>query len=180
MSQSDIRADRVNSVSEPRFSHPRLPHHADDLAVAGLRRLQGPAEPGQLGLPAYEVGQPARRRRLQPPPRRAASRDRIHIDGRIQAADRPRAERRHTDVPFGQPEGIAGGEDGSRLRHLLHAGRKVRGLPDGRIVHVEVVADGPNHYVARVEPDPDLDRHAAGMSDLLGVAPDRSCMRSAA
>ena len=46
-------------------------------------------------------------------------------------------------------------------------------LADGRVIHVEIAADRPDHYLSSVEPDPDLDGHAGGALDLRGIALDR-------
>ena len=53
---------------------------------------------------------------------------------------------------------------------LLHARRQVRGLAHRRVVHVQVVANGPHHHLAGVEPDADLQRQAVRAAHLLGVA----------
>jgi hypothetical protein len=42
-------------------------------------------------------------------------------------------------------------------------------LPDGRIIHVQVTADGPHDHLARIEPHPDLLRDALSALDLLGI-----------
>jgi hypothetical protein len=47
-------------------------------------------------------------------------------------------------------------------------------LADRGIVDAEVAADGPDHDLAGVQPDPDLDRDAVGTPDLVGVATDRA------
>src|SRR4030095_12251971 len=47
------------------------------------------------------------------------------------------------------------------------------GLPDRRVVHVEVAADGPHHHLARVEPDANLDGNALGAANLVGIVPHR-------
>ena len=46
-------------------------------------------------------------------------------------------------------------------------------LADGRVVHVEVAADGADDHLAGVHPDPDVQGHARGPVHLLGVALDR-------
>ncbi len=49
----------------------------------------------------------------------------------------------------------------------------MRGLADGRIVHVQVAVDGAHHDLARVEADADLHVHAAAAAQLLRVPADR-------
>ena len=46
----------------------------------------------------------------------------------------------------------------------------MRRLPDGRVVHVQVVADGPHDHVAGVEPDAALHRQSVRPAHLLAVA----------
>jgi hypothetical protein len=41
-------------------------------------------------------------------------------------------------------------------RQLFHAGRQVRGLANGGVVHMEIIADGPYHDLPRVKANPDL------------------------
>ena len=72
----------------------------------------------------------------------------------------PSASRR---VVGGQPNAPGG-------RQLLHAGRQVRGLAHGRVVHVQVVADGPHHHLPGVEPDADLHLDAMRAAHLLGCS----------
>jgi hypothetical protein len=47
------------------------------------------------------------------------------------------------------------------------------GLPDRRVVHAEVAADGPHHHLARVEPHANLDGNALGAANLVRVVPHR-------
>ena len=46
-------------------------------------------------------------------------------------------------------------------------------LANGRVVHVEVAADGADDHLARVHPDPDVQGHPCGPVHLLGVPLDR-------
>src|SRR5206468_11383500 len=56
------------------------------------------------------------------------------------------------------------------FRSLFHARRQVGGLPHCRVVHVQVVADGPHHHLARVQADPDLDLDSVPAADVHSVA----------
>ena len=49
----------------------------------------------------------------------------------------------------------------------------MRGLADGGVVHVEIVADSAHHHLAGIEPDADLYLAAMGAPDPLAVAPNR-------
>ena len=56
---------------------------------------------------------------------------------------------------------------------LLHARRQMRGLADGRVVHVQVVANGPHHDLPGVEPDAHPQRQTVGAAHVVGIAPHR-------
>ena len=47
----------------------------------------------------------------------------------------------------------------------------MRGLANGRIVHVQVIANGPYHDLTAIETDPHLHRQPLGAPHLLGIAP---------
>ena len=49
----------------------------------------------------------------------------------------------------------------------------MRRLSDGRIVHVEVAADGPYDHLAAIQPDPDMDGYTASTLDLHRILFDR-------
>jgi hypothetical protein len=46
----------------------------------------------------------------------------------------------------------------------------VGGLPDRRVVHVEIRADSADHYLARLEPHTDLDQNPMAPEHALRVA----------
>jgi hypothetical protein len=71
---------------------------------------------------------------------------------------------RKAQRPLGEP-------DAASWRELLHAGRQVRGLPHGRVVHPQIAADRAYHDIARVDPDADLHFSALRAAKLIGVAP---------
>ena len=160
-------------VEEAGFSDTRLSHDSDDLAPPGGRRAHRRAEQGQLVFAAHEAGQPARRRHLHRPARRAGPRDDVSVDQRLQASDRQPAERYRLDIALHQREGIGSSEDGTGLRHLLHAGGQVRSLPHRRVVHAEVTADSSNHYLPRVQAHPDLRLDPVHPTNVFRVPLDR-------
>ena len=49
----------------------------------------------------------------------------------------------------------------------------MRRLAHGRVVHVEVAANGADDDLARIEPDPDLHVYAMGAARLFGISLDR-------
>jgi hypothetical protein len=49
----------------------------------------------------------------------------------------------------------------------------MRRLPNSRVIHMQIVADRPDHDFTRIEPHPDLDLDLVCLADLVGVRPDR-------
>ncbi len=158
---------------QARLAHPRLARHRHHLAVAGRRPRHRLMERVHLGLAAHERREAARGAGLE---------TRVHLLGADQLEDlnrlrhalhRHRPERLDLHVALGQPQGLARDQGGSGAGELLHARGQVRGLADGRIVHVQVAVDGAHHDLARVEADADLHVHAAAAAQLLRVPTDR-------
>jgi hypothetical protein len=110
--------------------------------------------------------------RLQSRTHRLGAQQLEQLERLDQALDHARPERPGADVPFDESRRRLGHERGSRRRELLHAARDVCRLSDRRVVHAEVVADGPDDDFAGVQTNPDVDGRAHGRP-LLGVAPHR-------
>ena len=87
-----------------------------------------------------------------------------------QALDGHRSDVVHPDKSFDQPQGGGGQRDATRGGELLHARGQVGRRPDGGVVHVQVVADGPDHDFPGVQPHPDAQRQAMGAAHHLRVA----------
>ena len=83
------------------------------------------------------------------------------LTGRAQGAD--------PDQPLHEPQGRCGEQDGPRGGELFHACRQVGRLPDGRVIHVQVIADGADHHLAGVESDADLHLHTMRAAHLRAV-----------
>ena len=66
--------------------------------------------------------------------------------------------------------GVRGDQDGAGLGQGLHAGGQVGGVPDGGVVHAEVIADLAHHYRTGVEADAELERETVLSLDPLPVA----------
>jgi hypothetical protein len=62
--------------------------------------------------------------------------------------------------------------DRAGIGKLLHPRREMRRLAYGRVVHVEIAADGAHDDLARVEPDADLDHRRVRASHLVRVLLD--------
>ena len=82
------------------------------------------------------------------------------------------SERADLDVAFGQPQGVRGDQRGSCLCHMLHPRGEMGRLPDGRVVHVEIVPDGADNHLPRVEPHTDLHGRPAVALHLIRVEVD--------
>jgi hypothetical protein len=70
-----------------------------------------------------------------------------HAHWRVYPFDRHRSERFDLHIAFRQAQHIGGDQDRVRHRHLFHARREMCGLAHRGIVHVEIAADGPLHYL---------------------------------
>ncbi len=72
-----------------------------------------------------------------------------------------------------QPEGRGRQQDTARCGQLFHARRQVHRLPDGGVVHMEIVTDGPHHHFAGIEPHPEVHGQPLRAPHLVTVAAQR-------
>jgi len=79
------------------------------------------------------------------------------------------AERLHLDVALGQRQGSGRDHDGAGIGKLLHPGRQVGRLADGRVVHAEIAADGAHDDLPGIQTDADLDHRRLGAAYLVRV-----------
>ncbi len=157
-------------IDEARFAHPRFAHDRCHLTATGIGELLSTAELLQLDVTADEPREPAPRGCLQAGPRRARSRHLVDFHGVGEPFHRHGAERLYRNEPFHQLQGRRRQEDAPRARELLHTRRQMGCLAHGRVVHVEIAANGAHDDLARVEPDPDLHVHAVRMARVFSVA----------
>ena len=167
-------------VEQARLADTGLADHGDDLAVAAAGPVERPPQGLDFGLAPDEPAEPARQGGLEARPHGRRAGQLEDLDGRLQPLDRDRTEPVHLNEPLGELQRIAGNPDGAGNRELFHPAREMRRLADGVVVHRQVVADGPHHHLARVEPDPDLHFDAVRPANLFGAAVDGACMASAA
>jgi hypothetical protein len=160
-------------VEEAGFSDARLPDDRHHLAVPGPGLLQGFVQSPQFRLPPHEGSQPTCRKRLQARADRASAHQLAHLYGRGQPLDGHRAQGGDLDPALRQPQSVGRQANAPGRRELFHAGCQVRGLADGRVVHVQVVANGPHHHLPRVEADADLHLDAVYAAYFVAVAADR-------
>src|SRR4029453_6934325 len=161
---------RTSELEEQaRFPDPGFPDDRDDLAVT-LRGLF-PRRPTllDLGIAADEARQPPPGRSLQTSPRLAGPRHLVDLHGVSEALYWHGAKRFHLDVALGQRQGLGGDHNRAGIGELFHTGGQMRRLADGRVVHVQIAADGAGYRLARVEPDADLDHDRVRASHLFRV-----------
>src|SRR5262249_57667606 len=89
-----------------------------------------------------------------------------HLNRRTKSLDRHRAKRGDLDEALGKAQRLLGKPDAASWRELFHAGRQVRGLPHGRVVHAQIAADRAHYDIARIDPDADLHLHALHSAKL--------------
>jgi hypothetical protein len=157
---------------EPGLADAGLARDGDHLPVAAGDRVQRPAELLQLAPAPDEPGQSAGRRRVEARPQRPGPDQLVHVDRLAEPLHAHRPQRLHLDVALGEAQRAGREAAAARAGELFHPGRDVRGLADGGVVQVQVAADGAHHDLARVEPDPDLDRDTVGASDAVGPGAD--------
>ena len=133
-------------IGQTRLAHAGLAHQRHHLAVPGCRLRQRLVQGLELVLPPDKARQPPGGCGLQAPPERTGPHQLKDLHGLDQPLHRHRPQRIHPHQPFHQPEGAGGQPDAPRRGHLFHTRRQDRGLPHGRIVHMQVVANGPHHH----------------------------------
>ena len=156
-------------VEETGFAHARLAHDGPDLAVAAPHPFECCAELLHLGIAPNEVAQASKGGDLKPCSHLAGSDHVVNLDGSIEALYRHGAEGLDLHEVLGQAEGFLGDPDGARGSELLHAGGQMGGLANGRVVHPEVRADGADHDLSGVQPDPYPDRDTESAERLFRV-----------
>ena len=166
-----VRVDEL--VDQARLPHAGLPDHGDYLAMPRPGLLQRLLQGRQLLLPSHEAGEPTRRCGLQTPADRTGPDQLKDLHGLWQPPDGKPPQGVDLHESLDQPEGRRRQPDTPRGRELLHTRGQMRGLADGGIVHVQVVANRPHHDFPRVEPDAHLHLQTVGAAHLLRIAPHR-------
>ena len=159
-------------VEEAGLAHPGFPDDRHHLAVPGPGLLQGLVQGREFRLPPHKGGQPSRRKRLQVRAGRAGAHQLAHLHGLGQPLDGHRTQGGDLHPPLRQPQGVGRQPNAPGGRQLFHTGRQVRGLANGGVVHVEIVANGPHHHLPRVQADADLHLQPMPAAHLRAVAAD--------
>ena len=155
---------------QARLAHARLPHDRHDLPLAVAGAAQRLAQLVQLARAAHEAGQASRRRRVEPRSPRPGAGQLVDLDRRLETLHGHRPQRRHRDESFRQVEHVGRQERGVGLGQLLHASGQVGRLPDRGIVHPQIAPDRPDHHLAGVDADSNLEKDTVSPPDLLGVS----------
>ena len=167
-------------VDQARLPHTRLTNDGHRLAMARPSLRERLLQGRQLLLASHEARQPARRTGLQAPADRTDP-DQLKDLHRVrQPLDWKPPQGVDLDQTLGQSEGRRRQPDTAWGGELFHTRRQVGGLPHGRIVHVQVVANRPHDDFPRIEPHARLQLQAVGPADLLGIAVRAVCMARAA
>ena len=152
---------------EARFAHARLPDHSDHLTAAEAGLVEGISELFKFFAPADKAREPARRRGLETGAGQAGPDQLKCLDWLTQPLDRRRTERVDLNKALDQVKRPLGEPDTTGRRELLHAGRQVRGLADGGVVHAQIATNGAHDDVPGVDPDADLHLHALRAAKLI-------------
>jgi hypothetical protein len=154
---------------EARLSHSRLPDNGGDLAAALPGLLKSTVKVLEFSIAAHKPREPARSGRLQPRAHGTDPREFVDVDRRREALHGHGPQWSHLYEAFGERQGVECQEDRPRIGELFHPRREMRGLTDGRIVHVKVGPDRPNDHLSRVEAHADANRDAVLPAHALRV-----------
>ncbi len=151
-------------VEQPGLADPGLADDQDDGALAGGRDAVGVLEPGKLLPASGQRGQPAFTRDFQSRPPTHLARHRPGASRLALALERELAEVLEAEEALGQAMGLAADHDLPRLGDAEQAGREIRRVAEGGVVHAEVAADGADHH------QPGVDAHPHTKLDTVRLA----------
>ena len=154
----DGDAPRATTIDEleadPALPDARFADHAHDLPV----RLECPGEnavqPGELLFPSHQAREAQHARRVEAGTKRADSEEREDPDRRADTLQGRRALVAQSEESLDQPRRVLAHIHRPGLSHLLHPRGEADGVPLGRVVHAQIVADRAHHHLSRVETHP--------------------------
>jgi hypothetical protein len=157
-------------VAETALAHARLRHHPDHCSVALLRPGQGRVQRRHLGVAADKRGKPPGCGHLQrcaqrPPAHQLPDGDRTAHTLDVEGTEVP-----ELDVAAHQRRRVVGEVDLARFGQCLHPLGQADGIPDGGVLHPEVVGDRADDDLAGVEPDADGEGEPSLPGQFVGVA----------
>ena len=168
--QPALGAVRVDTfVDQARLAHARLPHQGHHLALPRRGLFQRLMQRRQFLLPPHKAGEATRHCGLQAPAGATGPQQLEHLHRLRHPLHRHRSQGVHLHQAFYQAQGGGGKADGPGCGQLFHARCQVGGLPHGRIVHVQVVANSTHHHLSGVQADADLQLQAVRAAHLLAV-----------
>ena len=151
------------------FPNARFTHHCGDLSMPLSGLLQRSTKLLHFRVAAHKPSEAAGGRRLQARAGASGRYDLEDLNWALKALDRPESQCADHDVALSQLERRRRDQDRARHGQLLQARGQVGRLANGRVVHVEVAADGADDHLARISPDPDMQGHSRSSVHLLGV-----------
>ncbi len=158
-----LRAAALHELeADPALPDPGVADDPDDLPVPRHRPLQDRGEPRELLLPLHQTREAPPARGVEP---RAQGTDPLELVDPHRHADAPHRRRpaiAQREEAFDEPRRVLRQVHRPRRRQLLHARREPHRVPHGGVVHAQVLADPPQHDLARVEPHADGELEAAG------------------
>jgi hypothetical protein len=95
----------------------------------------------------------------------------VDPDRLLDSLDRELPEVLKLDEPLDQLGGVLGEVGLPRLGDLFHSRCQARGVPESRVVHPQIVADLPDHDLARVESHPHREADPLRETKLVRVTP---------
>jgi hypothetical protein len=159
-------------VAEPALADARLADEADDLPLAGERALEALLEHRHLSCPSDETREAAHPGDVEPRAELATALELEETERLAQPLHVRRSEIAEAQVSPDELRGVLGQERPPRLGELLHPLRQPDRVPEGRVVHAQIVADPAHDDLSRVEADADGEVEAARGAQPVRVAPD--------
>lgn len=140
---------------QARLADAGLAHDAHHLAAAGLDLREQVAERAQLPIAPHEMAEWLLAR-LEGRAALARAGDRVERHRRGEPADLRGPARLERRVAAHQAGGGVAQQDLAGGGQLLKSRGQVRGVAHRGVVHAQVVADGPDHHEAGVQPEADV------------------------
>jgi hypothetical protein len=157
---------------QSRLADARLADERRELAMPLLGAKQG-GDDRLVLLPApHEARQAPRGGGVEAETRGRHAGELEDLDGLGHAPDGHVSERVGLEKALGETNGAGRAQRGPGLGELFQPRRQIGGLPDRRVVHVEIGSDGPYEHVTGVQADADLERDAVAPLDLVSVPRD--------
>ena len=161
-----VRERLAELIQQAGFPHASLAHDRDGLAASGFGALIALAQQLELSLPAHKAGEAMLTRHIDATAGVPLTGHPVDPDLVCLALDLHQAQVFTVEIARHQPIGLFGELDSPRRCRLLHAGRQVGGVPYGRVIHAQVVANTAHHHQAGVQPQAELTCHPMRLAEL--------------